>query len=152
MTRYHEKVRAYATKALDRCLDGVTMPSFVHLCYGYPGGLALQHHLTYPDVLEELMRTRISGFSVEFARSDYDPAILRACRGRLFMFGCVDPGDTPAPSIDAVKRRVVQALEHIEPDHLLLAPDCGLMTISRPLARAKLKVMVEAAQALRRTL
>ena len=38
MTRYHDKVRAYGAKALDRCLDGITVPTVVHLCYGYPGG------------------------------------------------------------------------------------------------------------------
>ena len=38
MTRYHEKVFAYGAKALDRCLEGITVPTVVHLCYGYPGG------------------------------------------------------------------------------------------------------------------
>ena len=38
MTRYHDKVRAYGAKALDRCLDGIRVPTIVHLCYGYPGG------------------------------------------------------------------------------------------------------------------
>ena len=38
MTRYHEKVVAYGARALDRCLEGVTVPTIVHLCYGYPGG------------------------------------------------------------------------------------------------------------------
>jgi 5-methyltetrahydropteroyltriglutamate--homocysteine methyltransferase len=68
------------------------------------------------------------------------------------MFGCIDPGDTPAPTVEAVKRRVRQALEHLDPQRLLLAPDCGLMTISRALAREKLEVMVQAAAELRREL
>ncbi|HWH79086.1 MAG TPA: hypothetical protein VNT76_17005, partial [Candidatus Binatus sp.] len=38
MTRYHEKVFEYGAKALDRCLEGITIPTVVHLCYGYPGG------------------------------------------------------------------------------------------------------------------
>ena len=38
MTRYHEKVFAYGAKALDRCLEGINIPTVVHLCYGYPGG------------------------------------------------------------------------------------------------------------------
>jgi 5-methyltetrahydropteroyltriglutamate--homocysteine methyltransferase len=149
MTRYHEKVVDYGARALDRCLDGVSVPTVVHLCYGYPGGAELQHHYTYPELLDRLMGTRIAGFTVEFARSDYDPAILKPYRDRLFVFGCVDPGNTPAPSVDAVKRKVARALEHLDPGRVLLAPDCGLMTISRTLAREKLKVMVEAARALR---
>ena len=45
-----------------------------------------------------------------------------------------------------------QALRYLDPQRLLLAPDCGLMTISRSLAREKLRVMVEAAAQLRREL
>ena len=149
MTRYHEKVFDYGARALDRCLEGVTVPTVVHLCYGYPGGAELQHHYTYPELLDRLMQTRISGFTVEFARSDYDPAILKPYRDKLFVFGCVDPGNTPVPSLDSVKRKIARALEHLDPTRVLLAPDCGLMTISRALARDKLKVMVEAARVLR---
>jgi 5-methyltetrahydropteroyltriglutamate--homocysteine methyltransferase len=149
MTRYHEKVMDYGARALDRCLQGVTVPTVVHLCYGYPGGAELQHHYTYPELLDRLMQTKISGFTVEFARSDYDPGILKPYRDRLFVFGCVDPGNTPVPALDSVKRKIARALEHLDPTRVLLAPDCGLMTISRALARDKLKVMVEAAKALR---
>jgi 5-methyltetrahydropteroyltriglutamate--homocysteine methyltransferase len=149
MTRYHEKVMAYGARALDRCLEGVTVPTIVHLCYGYPGGAELQHHYTYPELLDRLMQTKISGFTVEFARSTYDPAILKPYRDRLIMFGCIDPGNTPAPKLDDVKRRIASALQHLDPTRVLLAPDCGLMTISRTLARQKLEVMVAAAKALR---
>jgi len=149
MTRYHEKVIDYGARALDRCLEGVTVPTVVHLCYGYPGGAELQHQYTYPELLDRLMQTRIAGFTVEFARSDYDPAILKPYGDRLFVFGCIDPGNTPAPSVDAVKRKIARALEQLDPRRVLLAPDCGLMTISRALAREKLEVMVEAARALR---
>ena len=41
------------------------------------------------------------------------------------------------------------ALEWLDPRQVWLAPDCGLMTIGRQLAHAKLKVMVEAARRLR---
>jgi 5-methyltetrahydropteroyltriglutamate--homocysteine methyltransferase len=149
MTRYHEKVFAYGAAALDRCLDGITVPTIVHLCYGYPGGAALQHHYTYPELLDRLMQTRIAGFTVEFGRSSFDPAILAPYRDRLIVFGCIDPGDTPAPTVDAVKRRIAAALAHLDPNRLLVAPDCGLMTISRALARQKLTAMVAAARELR---
>jgi 5-methyltetrahydropteroyltriglutamate--homocysteine methyltransferase len=149
MTRYHDKVFSYGARALDRCLEGVRVPTFVHLCFGYPGGLSLQHHYAYPQLLAALMETRISGFTVEFGRSEFDPAVLKPCRDRLVMFGCIDPGNTPTPPVEAVKARVRQALAHLDPRRLLLAPDCGLMTISRSLAYAKLGVMVQAARELR---
>jgi 5-methyltetrahydropteroyltriglutamate--homocysteine methyltransferase len=149
MTRYHEKVLQYGAQALDRCLEGVTTPTVVHLCYGYPGGAELQHHYTYPELLDRLMQTRISGFTVEFARSDYDPAILAPYRDRLIVFGCIDPGNSPVPPVEVVRQRVARAIEYLDPERMLLAPDCGLMTIGRQLAREKLSVMVAAAAVLR---
>jgi 5-methyltetrahydropteroyltriglutamate--homocysteine methyltransferase len=149
MTRYHDKVRAHGAKALDRCLDGITVPTIVHLCYGYPGGGTLQHQYHYEGILPPLMETRISGFHVEFGRSSFDPRVLKICGDRIVMFGCVDPGDSPVPTVEEVERRIGQALDHLDPRQVWLAPDCGLMTISRTLAHDKLRVMVEAAKRLR---
>jgi 5-methyltetrahydropteroyltriglutamate--homocysteine methyltransferase len=152
MTRWHEKVAAYGARALDRCLEGVTVPTVVHLCYGYPGHGGQQHEYEYPELLAMLLETRIGGFSVEFARSGYDPALLRGCGDRLVMYGCVDPGNTLPEPLDVVLGRVRAALEHVAPERLLLAPDCGLMTIGRDLARAKVRLLVEAARQARRAL
>ena len=149
MTRYHDKVRDYGAKALDICLDGITVPTIVHLCYGYPGGGGLQHQYHYEGVLPALMQTRISGFHVEFGRSTFDPKVLRLCDDRIVMFGCIDPGDSPVPGVAAVERRIAELLEVVDPKRVWLAPDCGLMTISRALAHEKLAVMVEAANRLR---
>lgn len=153
MTRYHEKVFEYGAKALDRALEGITVPTVVHLCYGYPGGdPRRQHEYTYPELLEALMKTKIGGFGVEFARSNYDPAVLSIAKGRIVMFGCVDPSDTPVPPVAQVAERVRTALKYIEPKNLWLAPDCGLMTIPRELADAKAKLLVDVAKEVRRTL
>ena len=152
MTRYHEKVFAYGARALDRCLEGIHTPTFVHLCYGYPGGGGRQHEYEYPELLEALMKTRIGGFAVEFARSNYDPALLSLCKGRLVMFGCVDPSDAPMPPVAQVVERVRAALKAVDPDNLLLAPDCGLMTITRDLAGAKARLLVEVAREVRKNI
>jgi len=149
MTRYHDKVRAYGAEALDRCLDGVAVPTIVHLCYGYPGGGFLQHQYQYAGLLPLLMETRVGGFHVEFGRSAFDPKVLQVCADRIVMFGCVDPGDSPVPSVDAIERRIGEALAWLDPKQVWLAPDCGLMTISRELAHEKLRAMVEAAKRLR---
>ncbi len=150
MTRYHEKAAAYGVRALERCLAGVTMPTIVHLCYGYPGGGKRQHEYEYPELLALLMQTRIGGFSMEFARSGFDPAVLDIVKDRLVVFGCVDPGDTPPEPLATVVARARAALDYVAPEQLLLAPDCGLMTVSRDLALAKARLLVETASELRR--
>ncbi|TAJ72039.1 MAG: 5-methyltetrahydropteroyltriglutamate--homocysteine methyltransferase, partial [Gallionellaceae bacterium] len=65
---------------------------------------------------------------------------------------CVDPGDSPLPPLTAVVERARAALKYVEPKNLLLAPDCGLMTIGRELARAKARFLVDVAKELRRSL
>jgi len=152
MTRYHDKTADYGARALDRCLEGIALPSIVHLCYGYAGTGPAQHHYEYPELLTLLMQTRIGGFSLEFARSGYDPAILQGCGDRLVMFGCVDPGEGPPETLEVVGGRVRAALRYVDPSHLLIAPDCGLMTIDRELARSKAALLVAAAREVRETL
>ncbi len=152
MTRYHEKVFAYGARALNRCLEGITIPTIVHLCYGYPGTGNSQHEYEYPELLELLLETRIGGFSVEFSRSSYDPAVLRVCRDRLVIYGCVDPGESIQESADEVANRVPDVLNYLDPTRLIIAPDCGLMTISRELASAKARLLVEVARQVRQSL
>jgi len=98
------------------------------------------------------MKTKIGGFGVEFARSGYDPAVLAIAKGRIVMFGCVDPSDAPVPSVATVAERVRHALKYVEPKNLWLAPDCGLMTITRELADAKAKLLVDVAKEVRKIL
>jgi len=117
----------------------------------YPGGLALQHQFAYRDLLDALLQTRIGGVTVEFARSD-----LRSRRAQ----GLPRPaGHVSDASIRATRRPErgcrqasgAQALRHLDPQRLLLAPDCGLM---RSAARSpgEVAVMIEAAAQLRREL
>ena len=112
----------------------------------------LQHEYEYPELFPLLLETNIGGFAVEFARSNYDPAILEPCKDRLVMFGAVDPSDAPVPPLESVVTRVRDALRYLDADKLLLAPDCGLMTVTRELAFAKACLLAETAAELRRAL
>ena len=59
MTRYHEKVADYGASALDRGLEGITVPTIIHLCYGYPLAGASQYEYEDPDAL--LLEVRDAG-------------------------------------------------------------------------------------------
>jgi 5-methyltetrahydropteroyltriglutamate--homocysteine methyltransferase len=45
--------------------------------------------------------------------------------------------------------RIQTTLRHLPPERLVLAPDCGMKYLPRASAFGKLKVMVEAARAVR---
>jgi 5-methyltetrahydropteroyltriglutamate--homocysteine methyltransferase len=49
-----------------------------------------------------------------------------------------------------IAARIRRALEHIAPEQVILAPDCGMKYLPREVAQGKLAAMVEAARLLRR--
>ena len=48
-----------------------------------------------------------------------------------------------------VAERIRAALRHIEPERLIVAPDCGMKYLPRDVARGKLRALVEGAAAVR---
>jgi 5-methyltetrahydropteroyltriglutamate--homocysteine methyltransferase len=49
-----------------------------------------------------------------------------------------------------IAARVRRALQHVQPEQVILAPDCGMKYLPREVAQGKLAAMVAAAQQLRR--
>jgi 5-methyltetrahydropteroyltriglutamate--homocysteine methyltransferase len=61
------------------------------------------------------------------------------------IFGVISMGD-PEPEIPAtVAAQIRAALEHLPPERLIAAPDCGMKYIPRDIAFAKLKASAEGA-------
>jgi 5-methyltetrahydropteroyltriglutamate--homocysteine methyltransferase len=61
-------------------------------------------------------------------------------------------GDPQPETADIVAARIRRALEHIPPERLIPAPDCGMKYIPRDTAFAKLKALAEGAAIVRREL
>ncbi|MCP4387131.1 MAG: 5-methyltetrahydropteroyltriglutamate--homocysteine methyltransferase, partial [Gammaproteobacteria bacterium] len=51
-------------------------------------------------------------------------------------------------TVDDIRERLNQALQHIDAERLIAAPDCGLGLLGRERAMAKLRNMCTAAQSL----
>jgi 5-methyltetrahydropteroyltriglutamate--homocysteine methyltransferase len=63
--------------------------------------------------------------------------------------GCVDLSDMKVETPEVVADRIRRALEHISPEQVILAPDCGMKYLPRDVAQGKLSSMVAAAALLR---
>ena len=61
-------------------------------------------------------------------------------------------GDPQPETAETVAARIRRALEHIPPQRLIPAPDCGMKYIPRDTAFAKLKALTEGAAIVRREL
>ena len=64
------------------------------------------------------------------------------------IFGVVAIAKSRVESVEEIRQRLLAALDHIDADRLIAAPDCGLGILGRELSMAKLKNMSEAARSL----
>jgi 5-methyltetrahydropteroyltriglutamate--homocysteine methyltransferase len=144
------KARRYAIKAIDRALDGVTGTTAVHLCFGYAYVVKDKPWRGY-HFLPELADCKVDQVSIEAAQPKLDElAMLRELKNKSIVFGVIDMGDPAVETPETVAGRIRRGLEYVEPERLILAPDCGMKYLPRATAFGKLKAMVEGAAIVRR--
>jgi 5-methyltetrahydropteroyltriglutamate--homocysteine methyltransferase len=142
-----EKARQFGLKALEQALDGVDGTTAVHICFGYAA--IIHERPTGYSFLPELAQCRCKQISIETAQSNLDCSVLRQLKGKQIMVGCLDLSDLAVETPETVVSRIERALEHIDPQDVILAPDCGMKYLPREVADGKLKSMVAAAAILR---
>jgi 5-methyltetrahydropteroyltriglutamate--homocysteine methyltransferase len=143
-----EKARQYGLAALNRALEGVSGTTCVHICFGY-AAIIHQRPSGY-SFLPELAGCRCQQVSIETAQSHLDTSVLRELEGKQVLVGCVDLSDLNVETPETIAARVRRALQHVKPEQVILAPDCGMKYLPREVAQGKLAAMVAAAQQLRR--
>ena len=93
--------------------------------------------------LEELNVCSVDQISVETAQPNVDPAVFRRLPNKTIILGVIDlSDDAPVESPEQVAARIAAALEHVSPERLVVAPDCGMKYLPRATAFAKLEAMV----------
>jgi 5-methyltetrahydropteroyltriglutamate--homocysteine methyltransferase len=152
---YLDKVQEWGIEALERCIDGVTARTGVHICYGYgvPGVLAWKTQNRdwghYGVTLPLLARSGIDQVSVECAASGVDVSVLAALDGKDVLAGVIDVGTEEVESAEVVAGRIRRLLPFVTPDRLYPCTDCGLVPRSREATRGKLRSLVTGAAIVR---
>ena len=142
-----EKARQYGLQALNRALEGVEGTTCVHICFGYAA--VIHARPSGYSFLPELAGCKCRQVSIETAQSHLDTRVLRELRGKQVLVGCLDLNDMHVETPQVVADRIRRALEHVAPEQVVLAPDCGMKYLPRDVAWGKLVAMVEAAKLLR---
>jgi 5-methyltetrahydropteroyltriglutamate--homocysteine methyltransferase len=135
-----EPARAYAVEAINRALEGIEGDTVLHTCFGY-AHIVHDRPSGYP-FLAELDACAATHLSLEAAQPALDPQVLRALPGKTIVLGVLDLGSSEAETPEIVAGRIRKALEVVEPERLVVAPDCGMKYLSRELAFRKLEAMV----------
>ena len=138
-----DDAREYALEAIERAFDGVGGTKALHTCFGYA---AIVHDKPngYP-FLAELDSCPADQISIEAAQPRLDPAVLEQLPSKRVILGVLDLGDMSVESGEVVAERIRAALRHIDPERLLVAPDCGMKYLPREVARGKLRALVDGA-------
>ncbi len=147
-----EEALAYGVECLDRCFDGVPddVTRVMHMCCGYPGHLDDEHYAkadpqSYFRLAEAVDRTSIHQVSIEDAHRHNDLRLLELFSDSAVILGVVAVAQSRVAGAEEIAARLTAALDHIDRDRLIAAPDCGLVMLGRDLAMAKLKNLSAAA-------
>ena len=141
---------------LARCFEGLPprIRRIVHICCGYPDRIDQPDYPKAPKeayfvLAEALDAAPIDEISLEDAHRRNDlGALLPRLRETAVTLGVVAIATSELESADQIRRRLGQALEYIEAERLIAAPDCGLGFLGRTRALEKLRRLSAAARAL----
>ena len=142
-----EKARRYGVEVINRALEGVEGTTALHMCFGY--GHFIKDKPAGYSFLDELNAATVDQLSIEAAQPKLDLAILRAIPEKTVILGVIDNGDTQVETAATVAGRIERALEFVDPERLVLAPDCGMKYLPREVAFAKLQALVAGARIIR---
>ena len=148
MQQHPDKARQYGLKALDRALSGVTGTVAVHLCFGYAA--VVHDKPSGYSFLPELEGSKAQQVSIEAAQPKLDLAVLRELPSKTIILGVIDLADKTVETPQTVAERIRRALAHVPAERVVVAPDCGMKYLPRPIAFGKMKAMAEGAAIVRR--
>lgn len=145
----------YGLENLERAFHGCPAATIrtVHMCCGYPDRLDNPDYpkadpQAYFQLADALEYSSIKAVSIEDAHRHNDLSLLERFAKTSVILGVVTVAKSDIESVDAIRERLRQALNHIDAERLLAAPDCGLGLLGREKALAKLKNLTEAAHSL----
>ena len=146
---------AYGVENLERafhgCPKGVTRT--VHMCCGYPDRLDRDDYpkaepQAYFQIADAMEDSSVQWISIEDAHRHNDLSLLERFATTTVILGSVAIAKSRVESVEEIRARLRGALDHIDKERLVAAPDCGLGLLGRELALQKIRNLSAAAKSL----
>jgi 5-methyltetrahydropteroyltriglutamate--homocysteine methyltransferase len=145
---YMDEVRDWGVEALDRAVAGLRCRTAVHICYGYGikaniewkqtlGGEWRQYERTFPL----LAASRIGGVSLECANSRVPIALIGLLGDKDVLVGAIDVASEVVETPEQVAGVIRAAMRHVPPARIYPCTNCGMVPLSREVARGKLRAL-----------
>ncbi len=156
---YMDEVRDWGIAALDRAVEGLSCRTAVHICYGYGikantdwkqtlGGEWRQYEQTFPL----LAASRIGGVSLECAASHVPISLIGLLGDKDILLGAIDVASDRVETPAQVAAVIREAMQHVPLERISPCTNCGMVPLSREVARGKLRALAEGAALVRREL
>lgn len=149
------KALEFGMENLERVFHGVPkgVVRTMHMCCGYPDRL---DRLDYPkadrqayfDIIDAVDHSSVDAVSIEDAHRHNDLRLLDRVQHTTVILGVVAIALSQVETVEEITQRLKAAMNHIDRDRLIAAPDCGLGLLGRDLSQAKLKNLCTAAHQL----
>src|SRR5712671_8107160 len=101
-----EEAKRYAVKVINRALQGITVPTVVHLCFGYAAVVPGLSKPTGYSFLAELADTPAEQISIEAAQPKLDLGVLKELSSKKIVLGVLDLGDPAIEPAAVVADRI----------------------------------------------
>jgi len=145
---YMDEVRDWGIAALEAAAAGLQCKTAVHICYGYGikanidwkntlGSEWRQYESTFPL----LARSKIDQVSLECANSHVPFELLALLKGKDVMVGAIDVASDTVEKPEQVAATVRSAMKFVPPEKLYPCTNCGMVPLSRDVARGKLRAL-----------
>ena len=156
---YFDEVRDWGVAALERAAQGLRCTTAVHICYGYGikannewkktlGSEWRQYEQTFPL----LANSRIAQVSLECANSHVPIDLVGLLAGKDVLVGAIDVASDLVETPEDVARTIRAALRFVPAERLYPCTNCGMVPLSRDVARAKLGALAAGAALVREEL
>ncbi|MGD2059776.1 MAG: methionine synthase, partial [Acidimicrobiia bacterium] len=143
-----EEVPGWGISALERAIAGVPATTAVHICYGYgvkanidwKRGLGpewRQYEVTFPV----LAASSIDQVSLEIAGSNVPVEVLDLLGDKEVQAGVIDVATDRVETPDEVAALIGRVAEHLPLDRIYPSTNCGMVPLSRAVARAKMEAL-----------
>ncbi len=143
---------SFGMEGLERCFHGLPkgVERAVHMCCGYPEHLDDEAYKkadpdSYFQLAQAIDSAAFDQVSIEDAHCCNDLSLLERLASKTVIFGAVAVARSRVETVEEIAQRLKAALDHIDRDRLVVAPDCGLGLLTPQLAKAKLKNLCQAA-------
>jgi len=142
---YFDEVRDWGIATLERAAQGLECATAVHICYGYGIKANVEWKKTlgsewrqYEQTFPLLARSAIRQVSLECANSHVPIELIGLLDGKDVLVGAIDVATDRIESPEAVAATIRAALPYVPADRLYPCTNCGMVPLSRDVARGKL--------------